>query len=83
MGAEELEESIFEPFIKSIEGKIAGKTIALFGSYGWGDGEWMRNWDARMEMAGAHFATESLIVNETPSGAEAERCKEFGALVAG
>jgi len=53
MGAEELDDSEMEPFFASIEGKLSGKTIALFGSYGWGDGEWMRNWADRAQAAGA------------------------------
>lgn len=83
MGVEVLEESEFEPFVASIEGKIAGKTLALFGSYGWGDGEWMRDWDARIKAAGAALAAESLIVNEMPEGAEADRCRAFGTSIAG
>ena len=78
MGAEVLEESEFEPYIASIEGSIAGKKLALFGSYGWGDGEWMRDWSDRMEAAGATLVTESLIVNEAPEGGE---CKTFGAEI--
>jgi flavodoxin short chain len=82
MGAEVLEESEFEPYIASIEGKVTGKTLALFGSYGWGDGEWMRDWTDRMKAAGATLKAESLIVNETPEGASVEECKTFGALIA-
>jgi flavodoxin short chain len=82
MGAEVLEEGEFEPFIASIEGKIKGKMIALFGSYGWGDGEWMRNWEDRMKAAGAVLVTDSLIVNEAPAGGDIEKCKAFGAAVA-
>jgi len=78
MGAEILEEGEFEPFIESIESKVSGKKLALFGSYGWGDGEWMRNWTERMKKAGATLVTESLIVNEVPAGDE---CKAFGALL--
>ena len=47
MGAEVLEEDVFEPMFASVEGSLAGKRIILFGSYGWGDGEWMRNWQER------------------------------------
>ena len=75
MGDEVLEESEFEPYIESIEGSISGKNLALFGSYGWGDGEWMRNWTKRMEDAGAVLVVESLIVNEAPVGDE---CVDFG-----
>jgi flavodoxin short chain len=78
MGDEVLEESEFEPFIASIEDKVAGKKLALFGSYGWGDGQWMRDWTARMEQAGAKLAAESLMVNNDPSGDSAEACVAFG-----
>ncbi|MDR1599275.1 MAG: flavodoxin [Oscillospiraceae bacterium] len=83
MGAEVLEESEFEPYIASIEGKLSGKKIALFGSYGWGDGEWLRDWTDRMTGAGAALAAESLAVNEAPGGDDALACKRFGAAIAG
>jgi len=79
MGDEVLEEYDFEPYITSIEGSVSGKKVALFGSYGWGDGAWMRDFDARMIKAGATLVTESLIVNETPSGDE---CRIFGETIA-
>ncbi|MCC8136241.1 MAG: flavodoxin [Ruminococcus sp.] len=79
MGAEVLEEDEFEPFFTSAEGSLSGKTIALFGSYGWGDGEWMRNWEERVKADGAAlFGEEGLIVNETPSDDDLARCREFG-----
>lgn len=79
MGAEVLEESEFEPFFSSIEPKLADKNIALFGSYGWGDGEWMRNWEERVLSAGGSLAGgESLIVNESPDDTALERCRELG-----
>lgn len=79
MGSEELEETEFEPFFASIESKLSGKTIALFGSYGWGDGEWMRNWEERVIGAGAKLVGgEGLIINETPDDAGLEQCKELG-----
>ena len=53
MGAEVLEESEMEPFVADVEGFASGKKIGLFGSYGWGDGQWMRDWEARMSGAGA------------------------------
>jgi flavodoxin short chain len=79
MGEEELEETEFEPFVASIEGSVEGKKLALFGSYGWGDGQWMRDWSERMEKAGAELIVESLIVNEAPEGDE---CKSFGSAIA-
>jgi flavodoxin short chain len=83
MGAEELEESEFEPFIASVEGKVGGIKLALFGSYGWGDGEWMRNWSERMESAGAILVAESLIINDAPSGDSVRQCKDFGTKIVG
>lgn len=79
MGAEELEESEFEPFFASVESSLTGKTIALFGSYGWGDGEWMRNWVQRAVDAGAVVCGgEGLIVNEAPSADDIANCKALG-----
>ena len=80
MGDEVLEESEFEPYMESIEDSISGKKLALFGSYGWGDGQWMRDWDERVLAAGAELVAESLVVNEAPEGQE---CKDFGAKIAG
>ena len=79
MGDEVLEESEFEPYMASIEGSLKGKKLALFGSYGWGDGQWMREWDERVKCVRAMLACESLIVNEAPEGGE---CKAFGAKIA-
>ena len=79
MGAEVLEEDEFEPFLTSIEGKLRGKPVSLFGSYGWGDGQWMRDWQDRTEQAGARlFRGEGLIVNETPDDDALADCKAFG-----
>lgn len=62
MGAEQLEETVMEPFMEALEGEIQGKKIGLFGSYGWGDGEWMRNWAERLEAAGAQVIGEKGII---------------------
>ena len=85
MGAEVLEEDEFEPFFASIEGDLKGKKVALFGSYGWGDGEWMRDWAERVTNDGADLVQgEGLIVNETPDDEALEKCKALGeALVQG
>lgn len=82
MGAEELEDSEFEPFFSSIEGNLKGKKVGLFGSYGWGDGEWMRLWQARCESAGAVMLEDGIIVNESPDEAALETCKNLGKLAA-
>ena len=81
--SEELDESAMEPFVNSLEGNIQGKKVALFGSYGWGDGEWMRNWEERMEAYGANLISEGLIINERPESEEdKEKCINFGKLIA-
>ena len=79
MGAEVLEESEFEPFFAQLEGRLSGRKVALFGSYGWGDGQWMRDWQARTEGANANLYQEGLMVNETPDDAALEQCRAFGA----
>ena len=66
MGNEVLEEDIFEPMFASIEGNLSGKKIILFGSYGWGDGEWMRSWEERCKNAGAILAADPVIAQEAP-----------------
>ena len=82
MGAEELEESEFEPFFAELESKIDGKNVALFGSYGWGDGEWMRNWEERCVGDGAVLACESVICNEAPDDDAQASCKALGKALA-
>jgi len=82
MGAEELEDTEYEPMFAAIEGDLNGKKIALFGSYGWGDGEWMRTWDERCKAAGAVMATDYVIANEAPDDEAVESCKALGAALA-
>lgn len=83
MGDEELEEGEFEPFFADLEGKLSGKKVALFGSYDWGDGEWMRSWYDRTKEAGAELISEEgLIVNNTPDEEGLEACKALGAKLA-
>ncbi len=80
MGAEELDDSEFEPFFAGIESKLSGKKVALFGSYGWGDGEWMRNWAQRAAGDGAEIVGgEGLIANETPNDDDLAKCRALGA----
>ena len=81
MGDEVLEEGEFEPFIESISGKVSGKKVALFGSYGWGDGQWMRDFEERMTSYGANVVVDSLIVNSEPED-DSEECIDFGKSVA-
>lgn len=83
MGAEVLEEGEMEPFVTEVEGFVSGKKVGLFGSYGWGDGQWMRDWEERVKADGAVIVNgEGLIVNETPSDDDLELCKSLGAKLA-
>lgn len=83
MGAEVLEEDEFEPFFAAVEDKLNGKKVALFGSYGWGDGEWMRNWEDRVKADGAVLVNgEGVIANETPSDDDLEKCRDLGKALA-
>ncbi|BAK99954.1 flavodoxin [Oscillibacter valericigenes Sjm18-20] len=83
MGSEELEESEFEPAFSALEGFLSGKNIALFGSYGWGDGQWMRDWCERCDKAGANLYDDNgLTANEAPDDAAQETCRELGRKLA-
>lgn len=83
MGDEILEESEMEPFVESVEGFASGKNIALFGSYDWGDGQWMRDWEERMKGAGATIVgEEGLICNLEPDEDGTAACEELGKKLA-
>ncbi|MBQ8959632.1 MAG: flavodoxin [Ruminococcus sp.] len=83
MGAEVLEEDEFEPFFTEAESSLSGKKVILFGSYGWGDGEWMRNWEERVKAAGAELiGGEGFIVNEAPSDEDLDKLKALAAQLA-
>ena len=82
MGAEELEDSEFVPMLEKIEPALAGKKTALFGSYGWGDGEWMRSWEARCAEKGIPLAADSVLANEAPDETALAACKALGKAVA-
>lgn len=83
MGAEVLEEEEMEPLMTELDGMISGKKLALFGSYGWGDGEWMRDWEERVKNAGATLiGDEGLMCNEAPDEDGIRQCIEFGKKIA-
>lgn len=82
MGAEILEEDEFQPMWDACKGSLANKKLALFGSYGWGDGEWMRNWESECKDLGLGLVAEPVIANEAPDKAGAQACKDLGALLA-
>lgn len=78
MGVELLEEDEFEPFFEEVENQLNGKKVALFGSYGWGEGEWMDEWINRINQSGAVLYETGLKVNSTPSSEEEVTCVQFG-----
>ena len=82
MGAEELEEDEFAPMFEACETKLAGKKIALFGSYGWGDGEWMRTWEDRCIEDEAVMAHPYVICQEAPDDDAQAQCKNLGKALA-
>jgi len=84
MGDEVLEEDTFEPFFAAAEGKLSGKRVLLFGSYGWGDGAWMRSWEERTKAAGAALVGDAgYIVNEAPSDDDLANLRNLGKELAG
>lgn len=78
MGMEQLEESEFEPMFDDVKASLGGKKIVLFGSYGWGDGEWMRNWEEDCDAAGAKRVTASVICNDAPDDDGLAACEALG-----
>ena len=82
MGAEQLEESEFEPMFADVEGSLSGKKVGLFGSYGWGDGTWMNDWSDRVKEDGADLAADGVIANNEPDDDALEACKALGAALA-
>ena len=82
MGSEVLEEMEFQPMFDEVKRSLGGKSTALFGSYGWGDGEWMRSWESRCNDDGANLACESVICNEAPDDDALAACRELGASLA-
>lgn len=82
MGAEVLEEDEFQPLFDECKSALAGKKVALFGSYGWGDGEWMRNWEDDCREAGIELACDSVVCNDAPDEDAITACKALGAALA-
>ena len=82
MGSEVLEEGEFEPMFLSVEGSLSGKKIGLFGSYGWGDGQWMRDWEDRCRADGANLVSDGVIANSAPDTDVLTACEELGKALA-
>jgi len=79
MGSEELEEDEFGPLFEKLAPSLAGKKVALFGSYGWGDGEWMRTWEDNCRAAGIVLACDSVTCQEDPDTDALAACEALGA----
>ena len=73
-----VEESEMAVFLKDAVPYLADKPTGLFGSYGWGGGEWMRKWADEMRRAGVLLIDDGLAVRESPEGVSADKCVEFG-----
>ena len=78
MGSEVLEESEFQPMFDRCKALLAGKPTALFGSYGWGDGEWMRSWEKDCDDSGLRLVCESVTCCEAPDDAALDACRALG-----
>lgn len=81
MGVEVLEESEMQPMWDDVKPALRGKKIALFGSYGWGDGEWMRNWSDDADEAGAIQVADYVICNDAPDDEAAAACEKLGSFL--
>ena len=82
MGTEELEDSEFLPMFETVKDGLADKKVALFGSYGWGDGEWMRNWEEACIQDGAQLVHPYVICNEAPDEQAQLDCQALGRALA-
>lgn len=82
MGDEVLEESEFEPMFEDCEGKLAGKAVGIFGSYGWGDGQWMRDWEERCRDKNMDLKADGVMCQETPDDDGLEECRNLGKVLA-
>ena len=82
MGAEQLEESEFEPMYQDLRGSLSGKPVGLFGSYGWGDGEWIRTWAEDAQAAGARLVADPVMANGAPDGDATDACNALGTALA-
>lgn len=83
MGAEVLEEELMEPFMAELDHMLDGRVVGLFGSYGWGDGEWMRDWEERIKEHGARLAGgEGVICCEAPDQEALDNCESLGEALA-
>ena len=73
----------FDAFAFGCEARLNGRPVGLFGSYGWGDGEWMRTWEDNCKSAGVNLAADSVICQEAPDDEAEAACRALGAVLAG
>ncbi len=78
MGSEVLEEGVFEPMFASLESSLNGKKVGLFGSYGWGVGQWMHDWEDRVRNDGANLVQDGVMANYTPDEGALQECEALG-----
>ncbi len=81
MGAEELEDAEFAPMFEDCKNHLENKSILLFGSYGWGDGEWMREWEEACKEVGAQLLGDSIICENAPDDEALEQCRKIGEIL--
>ena len=82
MGSEVLEEMEFQPMFDSIKNQMGGKAVGLFGSFGWGDGEWMRSWEKDCDDAGINRVCDSITCCEAPDDDVLAACQAMGRKLA-
>jgi len=82
MGAEELEDGEFLPMLEGIEPSLPGKKVVLFGSFDWGVGEWLSNWEGRCAEKGIALTADSVKCNNTPDDDGLAACRALGAAIA-
>ncbi len=80
-GSEELDDSEFLPMFEGIKSDLAGKKVGLFGSYGWGGGEYMNTFKQECESSGIAIIGEPILAENTPDSDAEEQCINFGKTI--
>ncbi len=81
MGSEELEDGEFEPMFSACRAHLGGRKLGLFGSYDWGDGEWMRTWQENCRAGGLSLVSDGVIANNAPDKEALAACEALGAAL--
>lgn len=82
MGNEELEEYEFEPFFGELLPKLKGKSVVIFGSYSWNQGDWIENWKQRLDEAGIDLVADPVKAYSYPDDETLELCRKLGEALA-